>query len=204
MNFTALQAELVARGFDSLTATRQGQYINAARQRLDNAHRWPYRLTVATGTAPLAISDLETVEAVVNTTSNYQLAPASYETLIDTFGDLSVAGLPEYFYVDWSTGTPRIVTYATNTNPISVRYYKRTPDLSAGSDTPLAPADYHMLIVDMAVQRAYLDSDNLGAAQSLDSWVQARMADMVSSLLGGQQIAGPADVFSLSDASVDS
>lgn len=204
MNFSDLRTELAARGFDSLSATRQGYYVNAARQRLDNLRLWPYREKGVTGTAPLAVSDLGTIEAVTNETSHYQLRPASYQALLDAFGDLSTPGLPEYFYVAWVNGSPEVATYATNGNTIGVQYWRRTPDLVADGDVPLAPADYHMLIVDMAVQRAYLDSDNFGAAQALDSWVQGRMAEMVNSLLGGQQIAGPQDFMAVTGESVDS
>lgn len=35
MTFSELKAELVARGFDSLTPTRQGYLINQARAELD-------------------------------------------------------------------------------------------------------------------------------------------------------------------------
>jgi hypothetical protein len=202
MNFAALKTELAARGFDGLSATRLGYYINDARQQLDNSHLWPYREASVTGTAPLSVSDLGTIEAVTNESAHYPLTPATYQVLLDSFGDIGIAGMPEFFYVAWNNGTPEVATYATNGNTIGVQYWRRTPDLVADGDTPLAPADYHQIIVNLAVQRAYLDSDNIGAAQGLDAWVQARMADMVQSLLGGQQIAGPGN-FSAMNGAVD-
>lgn len=203
MNFAALKTELAARGFDYLTDARRGQFINDARAELDNGSKWPYREASVTGTAPLIVSDLGRVEAVTNESMHYQLRPGSYQALLDEFGDLSLTGLPVLFYVAQPAGEPVIATYATNGDTIGVQYWKRTPMLSADEDTPLAPADYHLLIVDMATVRAYMDRDNYQGAQSLQGWVDRRLAQMQNDLLAGRQDAGPQDSTALLGFSVD-
>lgn len=194
MIFTDLKTEFAARGFDYLSATRQGYYVNAGRQRLDNMHLWPYREKIATGVAPLAVSDLGVIASVHNASqSYYELEPTSYGRITEEFGDPTTTGSPEQFYVVTTSGTPTVSTVPTNGDTLSVRYFKRTVDLSAGGDTPLAPSDYHLLIIDLAVQRAYLDNDELREAQALESWIQTQVAEMTTQLLAGQQIAGGAD-----------
>jgi hypothetical protein len=49
MTFAELKTELAARGFDHLSDTRLGQYVNQARAELDGMHMWPYREDSATG-----------------------------------------------------------------------------------------------------------------------------------------------------------
>jgi hypothetical protein len=203
LNLTALQAELAARGFDFLSTARQTQFLNAARRQLDYHALWPYRLTTASGTAPLTIADLQTVKRVQNSTLKYEVTPRTEESLLDEFGDLTFTGSPIFFYVDTSTGANRIVTFPVNSDTIQVRYYKRTTDLSSGSDSPASPSDYHMLIVDMAVQMAYMDSDNYVEAQQLQGWIDAQLADMRGDLLGGMQVAGPGEFQALTGNSVD-
>jgi hypothetical protein len=202
VDFPALKAELAARGFDYLSDARLGQFVNAGRQKVDNHALWPYRKTTATGTAPLAVSDLGVIEAVVDVPLSYPLQPASLQGLLADYGDLTLTGAPAYFYVASPSGVPTVVVYPTSTHAILVNYWRRCPDL-ASSATPLSPPDYHMIIVDVAAQYAYMDSDNFTEAQQLQGWVDQRLQDMTDDLLGGQQIWGPQDVQPLTGSSVD-
>ena len=188
MDFEALKNELAGRGFNHLTDAQRGVDINDARQRIDHMYLWPYRETSVTGIAPLYVDDLGTIEAVTNETGDYALMPTDYRTLLDS-GDTAAVGAPQMFYV----GSGNIVaTYPTDTSAsIGVQYWKITSDLTSDADEPLAPARFHMLIVDMAAQRAYMRTDNYGAAQALQPFIDQQLGAMVETLLGGQQIAGP-------------
>jgi hypothetical protein len=204
VNFAALKQELADRGFSYLSDTRRGIFINQARQRLDNHALWPYRLTTNTGTGNRTIADLSVVKRVRNSTLNYEIVPRSEESLLDEFGDLALTGSPAFFYVDTSAGSNVVTLYPSNaSDTIQVRYYKRTTDLVNSTDTPLAPADYHYLIVEWAAVLAYRDSDNFAEAQQQRAAVDDMLAEMRSDLLGGMQVAGPAEFQALSGNSFD-
>lgn len=203
MNFTALKAELAARGFDHLSDTRLGQYVNWGRAELDDLYRWPYREAAVTGTAPLIVTDLGVIEAVTNETSHATLQPADFRGLLEDYGDLSLSGTPSSYYVSWATGVPEVATYPASTNTIGVQYWKVTPDLSAGTDTPLAPTRFHGLIVDLAVRRAYRDRDNHQAAEQLQVEIDRQVQTMIGALLGGQQVQGAGLYMQVTGASED-
>lgn len=204
--FSELKTALANRGFNHIDGgdTRLGQLINDARQRLDMAYLWPYREQSVTGVAPLAVVDLGTIEAVTDMDLDVQLRPVSYQAALDWFGDLSETGTPQCFYVGTLEQTPVVgVVPASSETTIGVQYWRRPPTLLNDSDTPLAPADYHHLIVDMAAQRAYIDTDNVQTAGALQPFIAEGIQLMVDALLGGQQIAGPQDRMATSDASTD-
>lgn len=187
MNFADLKSELAARGFDYLSDTRRGQYINWARAELDEIELWPYRQKTASGAAPLAVSDLGSVEQVTN--SSGPLDPMDYGDLVASFGDLSTDGQPSYFYVDWPSGVGTVTVFPESAGSITVRYWRVTPDLT-GTETPAAPARFHKLIVDMAAREAYRDSDNHAAAEGLQAQIERDLARM-RNVLFSDQLQGP-------------
>jgi hypothetical protein len=73
MQFSALKQELSDRGFSMMSDTRLGYIINRAAQQLDMSYLWPYREAGVTGTAPVTISDLGRVQAVLDTTNKHVL-----------------------------------------------------------------------------------------------------------------------------------
>ena len=193
MDFTALQAELAARGFDPLVGQgRAGAFINRGMRALDGMALWPYLESSATGTAPLAISDLLTVEAVLDTTNDVELLPDTYQNLRARFGgDLSTAGNPSYWYMATPGGVRTVATYPVSSSvQIGVQYWRVTSALSSGSDVPAAPARWHDLIVDLAAIRAYRDMHNHGAAESLQAQVDRDVAQMRQELFT-DQVQGP-------------
>ena len=182
LTFATLQTELSDRGFARLTATRLGYFINQARADLDNLRPWPYRLATATGAAPLTITDLGTIESVVDTGNNSsQLEQVSRQNLLDYYGLLTTTGTPSFFYVD--NGIVR--TYPVG-GTLSVRYFKRTADLT-GTQVPAAPADYHFLIVDMAEQRAHRSKGDLATAGAMQPYIDGQLQMMVEDQFGQSQ-----------------
>lgn len=114
----------------------------------------------------------------MDTTQGYFLEPYTLEEIQTEFGTLTTTGSPTY----WYRTTTGVATYPVTTDTVTVRYWKRTPVLTE-SDTPASPADHHMLIVDMAVQLAYRDSDNHQAAEGLQVDIDRQLAEMVDDLL---------------------
>jgi hypothetical protein len=183
MQFSALKQELSDRGYDDLSDTRLGNFINQGRAELDNMYNWPYRLATATGASPLTITDLGTVEEVANTAiaGSPSLDYADRRSLRDSYGDITITGSPAFFFID--NGVVR--TYPVG-GTLSVRYYKRTPLLALTTDTPLAPVDYHMLYVDFAVRWAAKDGMQ---PDGLSADIQRQLTVMVNDLFG-QQLVG--------------
>lgn len=180
MDFSELKDELAARGFGYLSDTRLGVYINNARAELDRMYLWPWLEASATGTSPLTVTDLAAVEAVVNTSqSNAPLYPIDYRTLTEAYGDLSTSGSPSYYYLA-RPSSPEVATYpVSSTDTIGVQYWKVTPDLSASSDTPASPEEAHYTIVDLAVRRAYRDSDNHQEAEQIQSEIDRAIGQLL-------------------------
>lgn len=186
MNFATLKTELSDRGFTALGDTRLGQYINAGYHEFNEEHLWPWRIDTETGAAPLTVTDLGTIEEVVNTANgSTPLCGEDRRTLRDAYGDLTRTGTPEYFYRDDQT---TIRTYPVG-GTLSVRHYKVAADLT-GADTPIIPSRYHLLIVDYAVRQAYRVMDNHSAAEHLDVEIQRRLAKVVEAVLN-VQVANP-------------
>lgn len=196
LTFATLQTELSDRGWSRLSATRLGYFINQARADLDGMYLWPYRLTSTSGAAPLTIADLGTIEEVIDTANQSNaLEYASRRELLDGYGLLTTTGVPQWFYVD--NGIVRTMPVG---GTLTVRYYKRTADLT-GVQVPLAPADYHLLIVDLAEQRAYRAKGDTATAGALQPYIDSQIARMVNDQFG-QQVQGP-DVQTLSYSSED-
>lgn len=196
MTLAELKTELAARGFDYLSDTRRGLFINQARAELDDLFLWPYRLTIATGASPLTVSDLGVIESVLDTAnSSVALSAVEWSGLAGL--DTTTTGTPSRFYVD--NGVVR--TYPAG-GTLSVRHFKIPPDIS-DSQQPLAPARFHDVIVDIAARNAYFDRDNPDAANALQAKIDRRVAQMVDSLLGGQQVQGPGATQLLTGQSVD-
>lgn len=189
MDFSELVDEVQARGFDYLSDTRAGRYVNTAYLELCGLHQWPFLEESAIGTAPLAISDLGTIEAVIDQDLNRELFPVEYRDLLAAYGDLSTTGVAEFYYIANPSGTLTVATYPVTTNTIGVQFWEVPAELT-GTDTPVVPARYHDLIVDLAVCRAYRDSDNHSAAEALQAHVDRRVLQMVNQLFA-QQVQGP-------------
>lgn len=177
MDFTALKQELSDRGFTYLTDARLGQYINWARAELDDTDLWPYREAFATGAPPLAISDLGTIEKVLNVDTTQPLIASDYGLLLEAYGDLSTTGTATYYYTATPAGTPEVATFPVG-DTIGVQYWKVTPDLTADSDTPLAPTRFHRTIVNIAVRMAYRDADDHAAAEQLQAEIERDLLGM--------------------------
>lgn len=195
MTFAELTQELSDRGFAHLDATRRGRFVNWACSRLDRMARWPYREMSATGSPPLAIADLGVIEMVINAGTNLAIPPANWQNLVESYGDLSVAGAPLFYYLAQpGGGSTEVATFPVGASDlISVQYWKVTSELSGASDEPLSPSDFHDLIVDMACQYGYRDAGDWASADALQPAINERKAEMLAELLVRQ--AQGADIF---------
>jgi hypothetical protein len=156
-----LQSELYARGYDHLAQDAAGvarglRWINQAAAELTLAELWPFRLSTATGAAPLSITTLSSVLSVIDTgNASAELSEMTERELVDAGIDLTDTGTPLYWYRD----SLQIKTYPVG-GTLSVRYWALPTDLASPTDQTLVPARFMDAIVDGAVRRAAKDRDN--------------------------------------------
>jgi hypothetical protein len=169
LDFTALQTEVFARGFDYLSdggvgLTRVKRWLNEALHEVDSMEKWDYTYATSSGVAPLTIADLRLVEDVSLTVGGATLVGQDRALLEAVYGTLTTntASTPTF----WFRSAPTIVTdFPLNTSlSMSVRYWKFGPDLSAGADVPLMPDRFRQVIVEKAVAKAFRDSNDPAAA----------------------------------------
>lgn len=187
--FTDLKAELANQGFDYLTSTQQGDYVNAAYQEVCSLLPWPFLETnTTTLTSGTSVSDLRQVLTVTNAATDAQLAAADRRWLVSQFGDLSDTGTAMYWYLDGGT---TIRTYPVDTAQFTVYYIKTPTALSSGSDTPLVPSQWRLVLVHGAKCIAHLENGNYEAEQQARVVWQAYVDRMAAALLGTNNTATP-------------
>lgn len=181
--FADLTTELAARGFDYLSSTRQGHYINAAYVELCEQARWLFLLTSTTGTAPITIADLRTVESVEIASTQTKLRPLDRRHLTDSDPALDQTGVPDTYYF---TGQTTIAVHPANTSlSLTVRYWK-FPAVLSGTDEPVVPLRYRIAIVDYAAARAYMDAGERAHAHAARTEGDRMVQFMYESLLDPQ------------------
>lgn len=186
MLFSELQTEFFRRGFDYLNDAGNGllaakRFINDGYHEICETEDWPFLQTDASGAAPLTIATTRKVLTVRQGT--VLLTMAEHRWLAEIFGDVTTAGTPEYYWLDQSASTTAVRVFPTNVASITVRHIAIPADLSAGTDVAVIPTRYHELIVQSAVRRAYLDSDNFAAAQGVHQEIQIGLAEMRNAYL---------------------
>lgn len=181
-----LREELEARGFDYLTEARLNRFINSAYLvDICELEDWPFLEATKEGKAPLEISDLRTVEYILDTTQECKLRPVLRARLTDDWDvDLTTTGDPTVYYL---TEGKKVNVYPANTTDnLLVRYWKVAAELTEDSKEPISPARFHPLIVDFAEARAYRDKNNSDAANAAQANADRQLQIMRESLLNQQ------------------
>lgn len=178
MNFSELKQELFARGTNYLEEDAAGQaraerWLNQAYREIANLQSWPFLVTTTTGTAGAGEVSLPDVRKVLYVLADGRtLSHVRIEDLTDGSFDLTRTGTPIYWYLEGSV----LKTWPAG-GTVTVRYSKRLPPLS-GTSEPVFDEEYHDLIVDGAMLRAYKDTDNFEAYASLRQVYDASLAQM--------------------------
>jgi hypothetical protein len=183
VNFTELREELFARGTDYLEESaaevaRADRWLNQAYREICNLHVWPFLQTSATGVADtgvVSIPDLRRIRFVVDIGQGgaRPLGRVSRDDLADEGADVTTTGTPEFYYVDAGN---QVKSYPLG-GTLQVFYVKRVASLS-GTEEPIFDEEYHDLIVDRAMIKAYKDSDNFEAATALREEYKAGILSM--------------------------
>lgn len=178
MNLGQAFDEVQERGFNFDDFTRLTFWLNQAKDTFEDFYQWPWLETATTGTAPLVIADLKQVLYVADTSNDTELLGMLPAEIVVNGIDLNQTGTPQYWWLDGET-TVRV--WPVNTSAaLTVRYVKQSPELAVDTDTPLIPARYHPTWVDLAVIRAYVDTDNFVAAQGLKQVVDADLQQIAT------------------------
>lgn len=220
MTLADLRNEFYARGFRHLkdgtgagSDDRANRFINQGANDVYVADDWDWLRTSKTGTgttvqitsvASGGTGRLRVVEQVVDLTTNTKLAPINRVDLGDLDPTLAQNGSPIYYYVERDfgsvDGSARIVPWPGNSAGHSIKvHYLVTPDaMDDDSDQHFVPPPYESAIIDYAVARAYIDSDNpQGAAMArseaertvaqmrLDLWDSLDYPPMMQQVVGG-------------------
>lgn len=181
MTFDQMKTELFARGTNYLEESgaevaRAESWLNLAYRQIINLHPWQFlEVTKNDSASPINIPDLRRVVFVRMATS---FQPLKFDRLMELVNDgynLAQNGTPERYYFDTTTS---IKTHPVSAELIEVRYVKRVPPLITGQ-SPIFGEEYHNIIVDKAMVKAYIDGDNFGAAQALKEDINETLAAMV-------------------------
>lgn len=171
MTFAELRTEVFARGSKYLDDSGAGlvrvkAWLNQAYQEVCEVDEWPFLRTASTpGPAPVTITDLRSVIFVQDSSNDVMLYPIDERTLRAQDADLASTGNPTSYWLD---GLSTLRVHPINTTAtIAVFYYRVPADLSADGDTPVVPARYHDLLVDLAVSKAAKDSQDWQGYQVL-------------------------------------
>jgi hypothetical protein len=172
------RAELDARGYSRFADARQTAWLNSAKNRFeDYQFDWPWLKTSTTGTAPITISDLRRVMSVADTTNRCPLDQVDVDAITD-FGDtnLALAGPAQAWYLSAETV---LTTYPVGTGSLTVRYVKFSPELSLDADTPLIPARYRSVWIDLAeVEVLRFGVKDRQAADAMEADVFRRLGEI--------------------------
>lgn len=181
MNFSDLRQELADRGFDDLSNTRLGSFVNSGYRDVAQYQgvEWPWFESTATGAAPLVLSDVRKIHRVVNTDSRDWLTSRTLNRILECDPGLQDTGTPAFWYL--SAGTT-VNVWPTSSVNVAVYYTALPVLLTSDTDEPEIPEIYRPLIVDAAAVRAYRDADNTEeAALVLQGWT-ADMDEMLRAL----------------------
>lgn len=185
MNFSELKTEFFARGTNYLEEDAQGivraeAWLNQGYREIINLHAWTFLHATANGAAnagTVSIPDLRRVLYVADSSTGNspgrQLQYRSLADLVDMGVDLSEPGDPDYYWID---GGNVVKAYPVG-GTLSARYIKRVPPMT-GTDSPIFDEEYHNLIVDKAMVKAYIDGDNFEAAAALRAEIDLGLSAM--------------------------
>lgn len=177
MNLGEIRAEVQARGYDYVSATRINDWIKQSYRLVCAMEPWSFLESEVTGAAPLTISDLSQVLYVVSGAQT--LRGTDYRDIRDMDPGLDDTGEP----VSWYLKNNEINVWPTSNNEVWVRYLRTPPALSNDSATPLIPDAFQEILIDMAVVRGLKDNDEYEQASNLQVLVDNAVQAMKDALI---------------------
>lgn len=186
INRKEIREEVIASGFENVANEAGGEarinrWIDQEVRAICDLKPWPFLMETKEGTAPLEVSDLAHVEAMVDVTNDNALEPATIGQLVLRDPDLSGVGNAELWYTE---DGKTLKVYPANTSATFKAHYRRTPPPLANDEAePIIPADYHDVIVDGVRVKAYKATDAFAAAAEILKDYERRLEGMAHALL---------------------
>lgn len=174
--FADLKTRCATRFRDSsneiVSATEWGEYLNEAYRDVQQSHpEWPWMdqqttsLTISASTRSAALpADVFRTSVVYNSTDDLLMMPidGGHRQAFKLYPEQTETGTPEQYVIE---GTYLFIyPMATVTTTFEVHYYGPRADMT-GTDEPAFPEQYHRILIDGAMARAYEDDGNGGQAQ---------------------------------------
>lgn len=183
MDLSSARDEFAARGFDGLAPARANLFLNAGRNALEDYASWPWLETSTSGTAPLTIADLKTVQFVYRTAPNLSIDGADRSYLRQMYGpNLTIVGTAVYWYLD---GVTTLKLFPVDTTTINVDYLMQSPELVNDSDEPEWPdvAALNQAWIDLACVEAYEDADEGDRADKMQIKANTKLNGQIDKYL---------------------
>lgn len=183
MNLGQLRAEVEAHGFDANQyGARINNYLNDAYmlacRRVDYyIDEASFDFSTVNGTIKYAFpADFARIRDVWDTTRNIRLMPTTLRE-IDNSG-VPGTGAPQYYALDGSNF--HIWPTPDGVYTLETRYWKLPALLSADTDTPNLPADWHRLLAEYAIARCFWGDDDAQMGQAWDQKWQMTLAEFAA------------------------
>lgn len=162
LDFRGILNEVYRRGSDYLDDSADGEarvkrWVNDAMHQVNGQCAWPFLEAVATGAAPLTITDLGSIESVVDSDRGVQLVQRSRAELTGSDPAGSATGQPFWYVV---TGGDTITSWPSSAANLLVRYRRVAPDLVADTDVPAMPDRFRSCLVELAVAAMLRDDQS--------------------------------------------
>jgi hypothetical protein len=181
-----VKSRLNGEGYRFLSTPASNRFINQARSELDQMYCWPYREKSATGSPRLTISDLGLIEKVFDT-SNGSTPLMRYD--FSTWSTSTAASRPAVRRSATTSPGPPGLPWSRPTRPARTRSASstgRSPSTSPlDGDVPLAPVQFHSLLVNMATQKALRANRIHREADAYEATIQQEIQAMLFALPPG-------------------
>ena len=178
-NRSALRAEVVARGFDYLPASRIDSWLQDAVSHVVAQERWHFTkvsITVnSSTTGSIAGGGLIAVEnvSIVRDGRSVELPFTARADLLASGADLLFPGEPTTWFIDRDT----IRLWPVGDAQLSVSLFLRPLPMSADGSTSGLPAEFDEVLIDYAAMQGEKDRSEWGAVTALREHIAFRMAE---------------------------
>jgi hypothetical protein len=180
VNLAEAQQAVRDRGFDYLADSRLTLMLNTAKDIFEDLYEWPWlQFMFFDQPTPLPMPDLKFILNVKVAATKDELLGLDLRQVYQDATDPLQPGTPEYWWIFSQLGMTWLRVWPGDGTNVDVVYTADSVPLVNPDDTPLIPARYHPLWIDLAVCEGYKDSDNFPAAQALRLDVNMRITDVI-------------------------